>query len=33
MRGQYCEPADDLTMKRFLAAFAGHVAGYLAAIK
>jgi hypothetical protein len=32
-RGDYDEPAPDLTMKRFLASFAGHVAGYLAAIK
>jgi hypothetical protein len=31
-RGQFNEPAEDLTMKRLLAAFAGHVAGYLAAI-
>lgn len=32
-RGEYREPAVDLTMKRLLASFAGHVAGYLAAIK
>ncbi len=33
VRGDFAEPAEDLTMKRFLASFAGHVAGYLAAIK
>jgi hypothetical protein len=33
VRGQFAEPAEDLTMKRLLASFAGHVAGYLAAIK
>jgi type II restriction enzyme len=32
-RGQFIEPAEDLTMRRLLAGFAGHVAGYLAAIK
>lgn len=32
-RGEYQEPAGDLTMKRLLASFAGHVAGYLAAVK
>jgi hypothetical protein len=32
-RGQVAEPAEDLTMKRLLASCAGHVAGYLAAIK
>lgn len=32
-RGDYEEPATDLTMKRLLAGLAGHVAGYLAAIK
>jgi hypothetical protein len=32
-RGTYSEPAEDLTMKRLLASFAGHIAGYLAAIK
>lgn len=31
--GQFSEPAEDLTMRRLLASFAGHVAGYLAAIK
>jgi hypothetical protein len=33
LRGEYKEPAPDLTMKRLLASFAGHAAGYLAAIK
>jgi hypothetical protein len=33
VRGDFAEPAEDLTMKRLLASFAGHVAGYLAAIK
>jgi hypothetical protein len=32
-RGDFTEPAQDLTMKGFLAQLAGHVAGYLAAIK
>ena len=32
-RGNFTEPAEDLTMRRLLASFAGHVAGYLAAIK
>jgi Restriction endonuclease XhoI len=32
-RGEYKEPTTDLTMKRLLASFSGHVAGYLAAIK
>jgi hypothetical protein len=32
-RGYFTEPAQDLTMKGFLAQLAGHVAGYLAAIK
>lgn len=32
-RGAYREPAEDLTMKRLLAGLAGHVAGYLAAIR
>jgi hypothetical protein len=32
-RGNFTEPAEDLTTKRLLASLAGHVAGYLAAIK
>ena len=32
-RGNFTEPAEDLTMRRLLASFAGHVAGYLAAIE
>ena len=32
-RGIFTEPAEDLAMKRLLAGLAGHVAGYLAAIK
>ena len=32
-RGQYTEPADDLTMKRLLASLAGHVDVYLAGMK
>jgi hypothetical protein len=32
-RGNFNEPAEDLSMRRLLANFAGHVAGYLAAIK
>ncbi len=32
-RAECTEPAKDLTMRRFLAGLAGHVAGYLAAIK
>ena len=30
--GDYDEPAPDLTMKKFLASLAGHVAGYMASI-
>ena len=33
IRGDFTEPAEDLTMKGLLASLAGHVAGYLAAIK
>jgi hypothetical protein len=33
VQGAYAEPAEDLTMKRLLASLAGHVAGYLAAIR
>lgn len=31
-RGHYKEPADDLTMKKFLASLAGHVASYVVMI-
>ena len=32
-KGRYAEPAPDLTMKRFLAGLAGHVAAYMASIQ
>lgn len=32
-RGKFTEPAEDLSMRRFLAGLAGHVASYEAAIK